>query len=205
MSSTHCPLLIRHIVSEWCGNKGNRQQCVCLREGHHQHLEMCTAGARGCHNDHPASQRCSESNKRSSGHSNSGLVQKCRPFVAVLMETTTLAVFLGNSLLWPNKDCSAWNLLPGMKMLFFPKKCWCVAKRWACSSQEIFGELGEFFLMVAPLAEMLLSRGMAFPCGDLTAASACPCLVMTFRDVPKQRTALKDQALTRLTFLSSKS
>lgn len=113
--------------------------------------------------------------------------------------------FLGTACFGQIKDCSAWNLLPGMKMFFFPKKCWCVAKRWACSSQEIFGELGEFFLMVAPLAEMLLSRGMAFPRGDLTAASACPCLVMTFRDVPKQRTALKDQALTRLTFLSSKS
>lgn len=122
MSSTYCPQFICHVVSEWRGHKGNRQQCVCLREWHHQHLEMCTARTRGCHDDHPASQRCSGSNKRSSGYSNSGSVQKCRPFVAILMETTTLAVFLGNSLLWPNKGLLCVELIARNENAFFPKK-----------------------------------------------------------------------------------
>lgn len=58
--------------------------------------------------------------------------------------------------------------------------------------------------MVASLAEVVLSRGVVFPHRGPTAASACPCLVLIFGDVPKQRTTLKGQALTRLTFLSCK-
>lgn len=105
-------------ITAWSAALGGIQS---LQEWHHQNLEVCTALTRGCHRDHTTPRGCSESTKRSLGHSNSGLVQKCRLFVAILMEKTALDMYFGSSLLWTNKGLLCVVLIPSNEKTVFPK------------------------------------------------------------------------------------